>query len=245
MMLDKIFYFVTVPMVYLAIVWCVFWIVLKTVGTVKASGIPPTLRIFPEDKDPEDWNTGGLPAAVWDAFSMPSVRKYHPLLWVFLIVFHVCLAVLFLAHLDLLPRLNIMSPESANMFGNGAVGVLLTISVLYFLFRRFLSPLRELSVPADYLLLFLILCLLVSGDVISWGNSWSESGFGLTKQDFGMYLQNLLTLNFSDPRELLDHPHYSVLVVHVFFANLFLLVLPFSKIMHVFFAVPMNALRRG
>jgi nitrate reductase gamma subunit len=244
-MLDKLFYFIMVPMVYLAVAWCVFWIIVKIVKILRAPSTPPTLRIFPDDKDPEDWNTGGLPGALWDTFTMPSVLKYKPLLWVFLVIFHICLAVLFLAHLDLLPQVNIMSAESANMIGNGAVGVLLTVTILYFLFRRFRSPLRDLSIPADYLLLFLIFCLFLSGDIISWGNSWSESGFGLAKQDFGLYLQNLLTLDFSDPKEILDHPHYAIVVSHVLLANLLLLVFPFSKIMHVFFAVPMNALRRG
>jgi nitrate reductase gamma subunit len=234
-----------VPMVYLAVAWCLFWIVVEIVKILRAPKTPPTLRIFPEDKDPEDWNTGGLPGALWDTFTMPSVLKYKPLLWVFLVVFHVCLVVLLLAHLDLLPQVNIMPADSGNMIGDGAVGVILTVSILYFLFRRFLSPLRELSVPSDYLLLFLIFCLFLSGDIISWGNSWSGSGFGLAKQDFGQYLHNLVTFNFSDPREILDHPHYVIVVTHVFLANLFLLLLPFSKIMHVFFSVPMNALRRG
>lgn len=232
-------------MVYFAVAWCIFWIALKIFRISGASKEPPTLRIFPEDKDPEDWRTGGWPAAVWDALSMPSLRKHHPLLWVFLLVFHAGIAALFLAHLDLLPHFNIMSPESAHMIGNGALGLVLTVAVLYFLFRRFLGPLRELSVPGDYLLLFLLFALMVSGDVISWGNSRSENGFGLAKQDLGLYLQSLLTFIFADPAEMLSHPHYSVIVAHVLLANLFLLVLPFSKILHVFFAVPMNALRRG
>ena len=244
-MLDKLFYVIMVPMVYLAVAWCVFWLIVNIVRILRAPNTPPTLRIFPDDRDPEDWNTGGFLGAIWDAFAMPSLLKYKPLLWVFLAVFHVCLVILFLAHLDLLPQINIMSPESANMIGSGAIGVLLTVTLLYLLFRRFLSPLRELSVPSDYLLLFLIFCLFLSGDIISWGNSWSESGFGLAKQDFGLYLQNLATFTFSDPREVLDHPHYSIVVIHVLLANVFLLILPFSKIMHVFFAVPMNALRRG
>jgi len=69
-MWDKIFYFITVPMVYLAVAWCIFWIALKIVRISRASKEPPTLRIFLEDKDPEDWRTGGWPGAVWDACSM-------------------------------------------------------------------------------------------------------------------------------------------------------------------------------
>ncbi|MBM3299667.1 MAG: respiratory nitrate reductase subunit gamma, partial [Deltaproteobacteria bacterium] len=160
-------------------------------------------------------------------------------------VFHVSILVLFLAHLDMLPQVNILSAKSENMIGSGAVGAIITISILYFLFRRFRTPLRELSVPSDYLLLILLLAVCVSGDIISWGNSWSQSGFGLSKSDLGRYLENLVTFNFADPADVLSHPHYTVVVVHVLLANLFLLVLPFSKIMHLFFAIPMNALRRG
>ncbi len=186
-----------------------------------------------------------MAAAAWDTFTMPSVRHYKPLLWVFLLVFHTAALVLFLAHLDLLPQINIMPRQSPHMIGNGAVGAVFTTSLLYFMFRRFRSPLREVSVPADYLLLFLLLCLAVSGDMISWGNSWSSNGFVMSKQDFGSYLESLVTFKFTDPRKFLEGSHYAVIGTHVLFANLFLLILPFSKIMHLFFALPMNKLRRG
>lgn len=244
-MVDRLWYFVMVPMVYASVAWCIVWIIVRLVNILKAPSTPRTLRVFPEGKDPGDRNTGGLLAATWDALSMPPVRKYNPALWVFLIVFHVAMALLILAHLDLLPQVNIMSSESRHMIGNGAVGVVLTISVLYFLIRRFRSPVREVSVPEDFLLLLLLFCLFISGDVISWGNSWSEDGFVTTKQDFGQYLQSLFTFTFADPREFLGGSHYSVVGTHILLANLFLLVLPFTKIMHVFFAIPMNKLRRG
>jgi nitrate reductase gamma subunit len=47
-----------------------------------------------------------------------------------------------------------------------------------------------------------------------------------------------------NPRSYFTGSHYVVIVVHVLLANLLLLALPFSKIMHAFFAVPLNALRR-
>ena len=70
---------------------------------------------------------------------------------------------------------------------------MLTVSVVYLLFRRFRTPVREFSVPSDYLLLFLLFCTLVTGDIISWGNSWSPDGFVITKQDLGQYLSSLLS----------------------------------------------------
>ncbi|MBI4965138.1 MAG: respiratory nitrate reductase subunit gamma [Desulfomonile tiedjei] len=244
-MTDKIWYVVMVPMVYLAFAWSIIWIAIKIVGILRAPKLPATLRIFPEGLDCEDTSTTGLSGAIWDAFTMPSVRKYKPLLWAFLVIFHVAVVALILAHLDLLPQINIMPAQSEHMLGNGAVGVIITVSLLYLLFRRFRSPVREVSIPADYLLLVLLLAIAVSGDIISWGNSWTDSGFVMTKKDFGLYLESLFKFDFADPRQFLSGSHYSVIGAHVLLVNLLLIYLPFSKIMHVFFAVPLNKLRRG
>jgi len=244
-MADKIWYFVMVPMVYVAVIWSVIWITVRLVTVFKAPDFPRTLRLFPEGYVSGGSRPGGLGMALWDTFTMPSIREHQPVFWFFLMVFHAAFAVLILAHLDILPQVNIMSKDSEHMIGNGAVGILVTISLLYFMFRRFASPVREVSVPADYFLLFLMLCIAVSGDVISWGNSWSEAGFVMTKKDFGLYLDNLIRFTFADPRQYLSGSHYAVIGAHVLLANLFLILLPFSKIMHVFFAVPMNRMRRG
>lgn len=244
-MADNIWYFVMVPMVYLAVAWCVIGIALRINEVLKAPKLPRTLRIFPEGKGSEDPPVSSLAGAVWDAFTMPSLKRYKPLLWFFLITFHIALFLLVLAHLDLLPQINIMSAESEHMLGNGAVGVVFTVCLLYLLFRRFMGPVREVSVPADYFLLLLLLSIAITGDMISWGNSWSENGFVMTKKDFGAYLDSLIKFTFADPRQFLTGSHLAIAGTHVLLANLFLIVLPFSKIMHVFFAVPLNKLRRG
>jgi [DsrC]-trisulfide reductase subunit M len=248
-MADRIWYFIMVPMVYLAIAWCLTWIAIKIVGIINTPQPPRTLRIFPagnpRDDTATDPSTGTLAGAVWDALSMPTVRKHEPRLWFFLIVFHIALILLILAHLDLLPQITIMAPDSVHMVGFGAIGMVVTISLLYFLFRRFRSPVREISVPGDFLLLFLLFCIAITGDTISWGNSWSQDGFVMTKADFGGYLNSLITFSFADPREFLSGSHYAVIGMHVLLANIFLLVFPFTKMMHAFFAVPMNKLRRG
>jgi len=244
-MIDRFWYIVMVPMVYLAFAWCIIWIAVKIASIVGTPKGPATLRIFPEGKDCEDTSSTGLAGAVWDAFTMPSIRKYQPLLWAFLVIFHIAILVLILAHLDLLPQFNILSAESEHMIGNGAVGVIITVSLFYLLFRRFRSPVREVSVPADYLILVLLLGIAISGDIISWGNSWTESGFVMTKKELGLYLQSLFRFDFTDPRQFLSGSHYSVIGTHILLVNLFLIYLPFSKIMHVFFAAPLNKLRRG
>jgi nitrate reductase gamma subunit len=244
-MADKIWYVVMVPMVYFSVAWCLAWVTLRVVEILKAPKLPYTLSIFPEGRGSDDPPRSPLAGAFWDAFTMPSVRKYQPVLWVFLIVFHLSLCLLLLAHLDILPQINIMSADSLHMLGYGAIGVVFTICLIYFLFRRFGTPVREVSVPGDYLVLILLLAAAVSGDMISWGNSWTESGFVMTKADFGAYLNSLVKFTFADPRQFLSGSHYPVIGTHILLANLFLIFLPFSKIMHFAFAVPLNKLRRG
>jgi hypothetical protein len=39
--------------------------------------------------------------------------------------------------------------------------------------------------------------------------------------------------------------HSFMLVLHIFFANLFIMLFPFSKVMHSIFSISMNKLRRG
>jgi nitrate reductase gamma subunit len=130
------------------------------------------------------------------------------------------------------------------MIGSGAVGVAVTIPLIYFLVRRLRSPNREISVFSDYLLLLLLLFLFLFGDMMSWGNSWSAHGFVMTKQDFSKYFDGLVRFTFTDPRAVLPGSHYHFAVIHVLLAEVLFVVLPFSKIMHTFFSVPINLLRR-
>jgi nitrate reductase gamma subunit len=242
-MIDRLFYFVTVPMVYLALAWCLVGTIVRIVQIARRPRHPFTLKIFPER--PSALSRVPLLGALADTFGMPTIRKRQPVFWFFLGLFHLAFLALILGHLDLLPQIDIMPPESKHMLGYGGVGVALTILVLYFMFRRFRTPVREISVPADYLLLLLLFMVLITGDTISWANSWNSGGFVIGKPEFAAYLDNLVKFTFVDPAEVLYGSHYVVVVLHVLLANLLLLLLPFSKVMHAFFALPMNLLRRG
>ena len=159
-------------------------------------------------------------------------------------IFHISFLLLILGHLDILPNISLIPEASRDMLGRGLVGVGVTLPLFYFLFRRFRSPIREITVPADYLLLILILFLCLFGDMMSWGNSWTASGFVMTKQDFSQYFNGLAQFTFADPRLVLPGSHYHFVVIHVLLANIFFIVLPFSKVIHAFLALPINLLRR-
>lgn len=237
-MFEALAYFVMVPMVYLAVAWCIIGIAWQVTRVLRAPRHPSTLKIFPETKRP-------LLAAIVDGLTMTSARKHQPVFWFFLMLFHLGILAVFLEHLDLFPWLNIMPAKSPHVITFGAAGVAVIAAVMYFTFRRLRGAVRELSVPADYLLLFLLFLIFITGATISWAISWGTDGFMFTKQDFGVYLNNLLKFNFTNPNQGLSGAHYVVVVIHVLLANLFLMLLPFSKVMHTFFALPLNKIRRG
>jgi nitrate reductase gamma subunit len=234
---DRIEYGIMVPMVYLALLFCLVAIILRVVAILRAPAQPYSLRIFYESKKPKL-------AALAETFTMPQVRKHKPLFWVFLMIFHISFLLLILGHLDILPNISLISEASPHMLGAGIVGVGVTLPLFYFLFRRFRSPNREITVPADYLLLILILFLCLFGDLMSWGNSWTAKGFVMTKQDFSQYFNGLSHFTLADPRLVLPGSHYHMAVIHVLLANTFFIILPFSKVMHAFLALPINLLRR-
>ena len=236
--MQTLYYIVLVPMVYLA--FAVFFIGSATRLAVLWSGpkTPAPLAIYPV-KRPR-WLY-----ALYDTFLMPSVRRHAPVLWVFLMAFHACLALLLLGHLELVGDIRLIQIIPHQIFlGGGWVGLILAVCLLFFLFRRFASPVRDLSVPEDYFLLILLLLTVVFGSEMDWARNWY--GYGeMGVSEYREYLFSLLRLSPVLPDSLTGTGHSFMLVLHVFFANLFLMFFPFSKIMHAFLALPANKLKRG
>jgi len=199
---------------------------------------PTTLQIYPERHPKLFWT-------LHDTFLLPSVRRHNPLLWIFLMLFHVCFLFLIIGHLELIGEIGIFQIVQHEIFlGKGYIGLILSVALLFFLFRRFMSPNRELSIPEDYYLLILLFLTVLFGSQMDWARilyDYSE----LTVEDYREYLSSLLYLRPALPENLLFSGHAFMLVLHVFFANLFLMFFPFSKIMHSFFAMSLNRLRRG
>lgn len=235
--LAAVYYFIMVPMVYLALAALVAGVIWRIAVIMRSPANPSRLTLYPQARRP------GL-AAVRDAFGMRQVRAHKPVFWVFLIIFHAAFLLLIIAHLDIIPALRILPASSKHMLGAGSVGVAVTLAVLYFISRRFRSPVREISTPGDYLLLLLLLFLFLLGDMISWSNSWGAHGFVMTKKDFARYFDGLARFTFADPRAVLHGSHYHFVVLHVLLANVFFITLPFTKILHTFLSIPVNLLRR-
>jgi nitrate reductase gamma subunit len=199
---------------------------------------PATLQIFPQ-KHPK-WMR-----VVTDTFLFPTVRKNNPLHWVFLMLFHFCIFLLVIGHLELVGEYAVFQIVEHDVFpGGGYVGVVLAVALLFFTFRRFVSPYREISIPEDYYLLILLFLAVLFGSQMDWARNWY--GYEeLPVEDYRSYLQSLFLFEPEVPDSMTDSGHSFMMVLHVFFANLFLMFFPFSKIMHSFFSPAMNKLRSG
>ena len=175
----------------------------------------------------------------------PTVRRHKPVLWVFLILFHVGLVRLFIGHHELIRDLGLFQIIPHEPFlGKGFVGLTLLVSLLFFLFRRFSSPVRELSVPEDYYLLILLFLIILFGSQMDWARRWYDYG-ELSLEDYRDYFTSLIAFRPELPYNATFSGHSFMLILHVFLANLFLIFFPFSQSMHAFLSLPINKLRRG
>jgi nitrate reductase gamma subunit len=235
---KTVYFIVLVPMTYGA--FGVFFLAtaLRLVKMFRSPNHPTTLQIYPERHPKWVW-------ALHDAFLLPTVRRHNPLLWVFLMLFHICFFLTIIGHVELFSEFAVFQVIPHEVFlGRGFVGLIVCVALLFFLFRRFVSPNRDLSVPEDYYLLILLFLTVLFGSEMDWARRWYDYD-GMGVEDYRKYLLSLLYLNPSLPGSISGSGHAFMLVLHVFFANLFLMFFPFSKIMHSFFSLAMNKLRRG
>ncbi len=235
--MQTLIYFILVPMVYIAFATFFIGTTIRLIKIFREPKHPTTLQIYPEKKPQWLW-------ALHDTFLFPSVRRHKAVLWVFLMLFHICLLLLIIGHLELFGEFAIFQviPHGV-ILGQGYVGLIIAISLLYFLFRRFLSPARELSVPEDYYLLILLFLIVIFGSEMDWARRWYGYD-GMTVEEYREYLMSLLLQPYL-PETVTESGHSFMLVLHIFFANLFIIFFPFNQSMHSFLSLPMNKLRRG
>jgi nitrate reductase gamma subunit len=235
--METLYYLILVPMVYLAVMVFVVGITGRIVSVLRKPKFTSPLEIYPKKQ----------PAWLWtivETFLLPTVFKHNRALWTFLMIFHICFLLTIIGHLELITEMAWLQVIGHEIFlGKGMVGLLMAIALLYFLFRRFISPTKELSVPEDYLLLILLFLTVIFGSEMDWARRWyfyEEMGV----DSYRSYLSSLLLLR-PEIGDVSSPGHSFMLVLHVFFANLFLMFFPFSSLMHAFFTIPLNKLRRG
>jgi nitrate reductase gamma subunit len=227
---SKVYYFVMVPMVYAACVIFTAGIIYKLLAVLLSKRFKGTLGTYPQI----------LPrpiGVIKDALLVPVALKKDAVLWFFIIAYHVAFFLLFIGHLELIREFKTIQIIPHQVFlGSGTIGIILIISVLYFLFRRFKSPWREISVPEDYLLLILLFMTMVIGSHLHLAARYNAAGFDIPVEDYRAYLSSMVAFSPAIPAGISGSPHYVLVVLHVFLANIVLMLMPFSKIIHMVFA---------
>ncbi len=233
-MWESIFYFIMVPMVYLAFATLVIGIVFKLVIAFRSPNVKGSLGVFPRERL-------RLWGVIKESLAVPAAYRKSKLFWFFIIAYHIAFALLILGHLELVWDIGFLQIIPHEVFlGSGAVGIVLIVSVLYFFFRRFKSPYREISVPEDYLLLLLLFLTFFFGSHLHLADRFGMEALHVPVEDYRTYLSSLVSFDPRLPVMITASPHFIILILHLFFANLFLMLFPFSKMIHsvfVFFAL--------
>ena len=234
--MDTLTYVVLVPMVYVAAFVFLAGTVWRISEIVRRPAFAPTLKIFPT-REPA-WLY-----ALTDAIFLPMVRRHNPVLWFFLILLHTCIILLVLGHLELFAEMPWLQVWPHEVFlGAGFVGVAGFFCLLFLLFRRFAPPAKDLSVPEDYFLLVVLLLAVVFGSEMHLARRlYDFSSMGVPE-----YREYLMSLVLFAPSidAVTGSGHSFMLTLHVFFANIFIMVFPFSKMMHAVLSIPANMMRR-
>ncbi len=235
--MNTVYFFILVPMVYIAFAVFIIGMAAQVIRVLKKPKLNASLRIYPEEKPRWFWS-------IFDSILLPTVWRHNKALWFFLIAFHASFILVFLGHLELITEMKWIQLIKHEIFlGKGFVGLIMSIALLFFLFRRFISPTKELSVPEDYFLLVLLFLTVVFGSEMDWARRWYDYG-EMSVDAYRSYLSSIFLLS---PKiaDVTTSGHSFMLVLHVFFANLFLMFFPFSHLIHSIFAFSLNKIRRG
>jgi len=178
-----------------------------------------------------------------DSFLFPQVLDIDRRMWGFVISFHLAGVALFIGHLRLIfeftPLAIALGDRGMEQFAfltGGAIGIILLISVLYFLIRRLALPGKNISAPEDYFLLILVLLVIFTGDYMRF--------FGdIPVTAYRQYVNSLFSFNPYIPAALDTSTARWSLGIHVMFANMLIFYLPLSKLMHFVGSFATNLIR--
>jgi len=184
-----------------------------------------SLRVPPEQRS----TLRTLREIVTEIVTFRRVFRGSPALWVVSWLFHLSILIFVVGHLRLffdfswlwdLLRLTPDQVDLLALIGGGTSGTLFMVGLLALLVRRLRMPVRSLSVPSDYLLLLLLLGIAVSGN-------YMRFLMHIELEPYQAFFSNLFNLRFGVP---VNNPLF---VLHFLLVQVFLLYVPFSKLVHV------------
>lgn len=216
-------------LVYVAVIVFIAGMTFRIVVWIKAPRMQIQLGMFPKPKN----RFIRFFKILKDSFVFPQVIEVDKWMWIFAILFHLALLIALAGHFRLIREFtfisNIIGQKNLNTLGavgGGTVGIIMILVLFYYLFRRFASPYKEISVPEDFILIILLAAIIGLGDHMRFfGNIHTE--------EYRKYFLSILLFKPSFPQALADSQTRWVLSWHVLSVNLFVIYFPFSKLIHV------------
>ena len=172
----------------------------------------------------------GLGSLAKEALLFPSLYRGDKTTWVLSWSFHATLALTFFGHLRVVTGLfdrglrgmgaGTRGIETLSAIAGGAAGIVLGAAVASLLLRRlFVARVREISKVPDFLALLLLLAVITCGNLMRLG------GMHFNLAETRTWAASLLTFSPVVPAS-------SAFLLHLFFAELLILYIAFSKLMH-------------
>jgi len=188
--------------------------------------MPGSITLFPAPKS----GAGTAGAVLQEAFLFRGLFRSSKSFWTASWVFHVMLLLIFVGHFRVVtdfPRiwaaLGMSGTGQVDRFSalsGGTAGVIILAMAGWLLWRRLANTaVREISGAADFAVLALIIGILITGDAMRFVSHFDLSE---TRQYFGQ----LATFSSADV------PMNGWFLSHFLLAQVLLLVIPFSKILH-------------
>ncbi len=197
----------------------------------------PAMTLFPTPKN------GTFLEVLKETFFFPGIFKSDKILWIGAWIFHVALALIFLGHLRVIINFgflwNVLGMDEAavnamSATSGGIAGIIILLFTLLLIVRRFsIKRVRQITGFTDYFALFLVLAILITGNLMRFGEHFD---LNLTQT----YFAGMVTFGGASV------PENSNFITHFFFAQLLIIYMPFSKLLHfggIFFS--QTVLRRA
>ena len=169
-----------------------------------------------------------------EAFLFKSLFSGDRVLWILAWAFHAVLALIALGHLRVFTNVDAifmafgMSEEhiqTMSSVAGGAAGIVILLILMLLLVRRLTLPrVREVTGPADYIALGLLATIIITGDLMRF--SGHHFDLALTRE----YFAALATFSSVDGMEALTN---NMFLLHMCLAFVLIMMIPFSKILHL------------
>ena len=193
-----------------------------------------------------NWNRAGAariplfptPATPWQMWKRILVESLtfgqlcdgNRSLWIGTWAFHLFLFMVLIGHTMLITDLNTLWKNLGFEYGRadrigaaigGTAGLVLLVAAIYLLTRRLSSArVREISSLEDYVSIALILAVVISGDLMRFSSNFDPAPV----REFFSGLVGL---------QITAIPHNRFLLIHLFFAQVLIMYVPFSKLVHI------------